>query len=154
MDADTNRRTVDRWFRAFNARNFDELRSILAEAADPNVIQEWPQSGERIRGTANILAILENYPGLPEARVDAVRGAEDKWVMTPSWTPMRITGSGDHYTIEGRVAYPNGEVLNVIDLIDFRNGKVIKLTEYFAAPFPAPEWRARWVERIDATTQP
>ena len=154
MDADTNRRTVDRWFRAFNARNFDELRSILAEAADPNVIQEWPQSGERIRGTANILAILENHPGLPEARVDAVRGAEDKWVMTPSWTPMRITGSGDHYTIEGRVAYPNGEVLNVIDLIDFRNGKVIKLTEYFAAPFPAPEWRARWVERIDATTQP
>jgi ketosteroid isomerase-like protein len=144
---------IDRFFRAFNAKRFHELAAILADVTDAEVIQEWPQSGERIRGRENILALLENYPGLPDASVQAVRGAEDKWVLTPSWTPLRITGTGDHYTVEGRVAYPNGEVWNFVDVMEFRDGKLIKLTEYFAPPSPAAEWRARWVEKIESASQ-
>jgi ketosteroid isomerase-like protein len=147
------REAIDRWFRAFNARQFDDLAAILADVADAEVIQEWPQSGERIRGRDNILAILENFPGLPDASVHAVRGTEDKWVLTPSWTPLRITGSGDHYTVEGRVAYPSGEVWNFVDVFEFRSGKVVKLTEYFAPPFPAAEWRAKWVEKMESANQ-
>jgi len=153
VGAQSNREAVDRWFRAFNAKQFHELAAILADVADAEVIQDWPQSGERIRRRENILALLENYPGLPDASVHAVRGAEDKWVLTPSWTPLRITGTGDHYTVEGRVAYPNGEVWNFVDVLEFRNGKVVKLTEYFAPPFPAAEWRARWVEKIGSPSQ-
>jgi hypothetical protein len=26
-------------------------------------------------------------------------------------------------------------------------GKVVKETDYYSQPFPAPEWRAQWVER-------
>jgi ketosteroid isomerase-like protein len=147
------REAIDRWFTAFNARQFDDLAAILADVADAEVIQEWPQSGERIRGRDNILAILENFPGLPDASVHAVRGTEDKWVLTPSWTPLRITGSGDHYTVEGRVAYPSGEVWNFVDVFEFRSGKVVKLTEYFAPPFPAAEWRATWVEKMESANQ-
>jgi len=29
------------------------------------------------------LAILENYPGLPDVTIQTVRGAEDKWVLIP-----------------------------------------------------------------------
>ena len=150
MDYEANRKLLDRWYQAFNARRFEELAAILAEAADNRIVQDWPQSGERIRGRDNIMAALRNYPGLPEATVSGVRGAEDKWVLTPSWTPLRITGTGDHYTVEVRVRYPNGDEWNVVDLFDFRHGKVVKLTEYFAAPFPAAEWRAAWVEKIDS----
>ena len=152
MASRSNREVLDRWFRAFNSRQFREMGAILHEIASPDVIQEWPQSGERIEGRDNILAVLENYPGLPDADVHAVRGAEDKWVLTPSWTPLRITGSGDHYTIEGRVAYPNGEVWRFVDIAEFRDGKLVKLTEYFAQPFPAAEWRAQWVQRSESTT--
>ena len=150
---DKNREALDRWFKAFNAKQFQELAAILAEVAEAEVLQEWPQSGERIRGRDNMIALLENYPGLPGASIDNVRGAEDKWVLTPSWTPMRITGSGDQYTVEGRIAYPNGEVWNFVDIFEFRNGKVVKLTEYFAAPFPAAEWRATWVEKIESPSR-
>ena len=46
------------------------------------------------------------------------------------------------------MTYPSGEVWTVVDIFDFRNGRVVKLTEYFAAPFPPAEWRAEWVEKI------
>jgi SnoaL-like domain len=82
MSADHNRDAVERWYRAFNARDFRQLGALLEELADPDVVQDWPQSGERIRGRANILAVLENYPGLPDAAIKNVRGAEDKWILT------------------------------------------------------------------------
>ena len=54
MDAQRNRQALDRWFRAFNAKQFDKLAALLADIANDDVIQEWPQSGERIRGKDNI----------------------------------------------------------------------------------------------------
>ena len=48
---------------------------------------EWPQSGERVRGHANDLAIMGNWPGgLPEAGEIRIVGSEDRWVMTPAFT--------------------------------------------------------------------
>jgi hypothetical protein len=35
-----------------------------------------------------------------------------------------------------------------VSVLEFRDGKVIKETDYFGQPFTAPEWRAQWVERI------
>src|SRR6266849_595480 len=150
MDSQTFRKNLDRWYKALSARNIQEMAALLAELADAEVVLEYPQSGERIKGRENNLAILENYPGLPDVTIEKVRGAEDKWVLTPSWTPLRITGTGDHYTVEGRVRYPNGEEWTVVDLFDFRNGRVVKVTEYFGPPFPAAEWRSRWVEKIES----
>ena len=34
-------------------------------------------------------------------------------------------------------------------ILEFRNDKVSRQTEYFAAPFPAAEWRSQWVEKIE-----
>ncbi len=150
MDSQTFRENLDRWYKALSARNIQEMAALLAELADAEVVLEYPQSGERIRGRANNLAILEHYPGLPAATIEKVHGAEDKWVLTPSWTPLRITGTGDNYTVEGRLVYPNGDVWNFVDLFELRNDKLIKVLEYFAAPFPAAEWRAKWVEKIES----
>jgi hypothetical protein len=153
VDSKTVREKLERWYKALNARQFNELAALMAEIADENVVLEYPQSGERIRGRENNLAVLENYPGLPEATVKDVRGAEDKWVLTPSWTPMRITGSGDHYVVEGRVLYPNGEDWTVVDLFELRDDKIVRVTEYFGAPFPAAEWRAKWVEKTESSSR-
>ncbi len=150
MDSQTFRKALDRWYRALNTRQVKDMAALMAEFANADLEMEYPQSGERFKGIENNLAILENYPGLPEATVQRVRGAEDKWVLTPSWTPLRITGSGDHYSVEGRLAYPNGEVWSFVDLFELRNEKLIKVFEYFAAPFPAAEWRAKWTEKTES----
>lgn len=153
MDSQELREKLAQWYVALSARDFAALSAILEETCNPDMVLEYPQSGETFRGRANILAMTENYPDLPDATLGSVHGAEDKWVLTPSWTPFRITGSGDHYTARGRLAYPNGEVWSYVDLFELRDGKVIKLVEYFAAPFPAAEWRAKWVEKVDSTTR-
>jgi hypothetical protein len=33
--------------------------------------------------------------------------------------------------------------------MEFRDGKVMHETQYFADPFEAPAWRARWVEQMN-----
>ena len=153
VDSQKARQTLDKYYKAINARRFQELRALLAEIADPDVVVEYPQSGERIKGRDNNLAILENYPGLPDTTIQSVRGADDKWVLTPVWTPLRIMGTGDHYSVEGRLVYPNGDTWNFVDLFDLRGDRVVKVTEYFAAPFPPPAWRARWVETREIPQQ-
>ena len=143
-----NRELINRFYDALNSRRFDQI----SELVDPDVVQEWPQSGERIKGLKNFRAVMENYPDLPSVKPWSVSGTEDKWVLTPSWTPLRITGSGDVYTVESRITYANGEVWSGVSVVEFRNGKASKMTEYFAAPFPAAEWRSSWVEQIESKT--
>ena len=148
MAEGSNRETVDKFFTLLNARRWDEI----AELIEPNFVMEYPQSGERIRGMENARSIGENFPGLPTGDVKRVVGAEDKWVLTPMFSPLRITGTGDTYTVESKTTYPNGEVFHTVDIVEFRNGKISRWTGYFAAPFPPPEWRSRWVEKMGDVT--
>jgi hypothetical protein len=106
-----------------------------------------------MRGVDNVRAVQENFPDPPVSKVQRVAGAEDKWVVTPMFSPLRITGTGDVYTVETKVSYPNGEVWRGVDIIEFKNGKILKMTGYFAAPFPAQEWRSRWVEKMEEATE-
>ena len=153
VDSQTFHDRLERWYKALNARNFHDLATLMAEIADKDIVLDYPQSGERIRGRESNLAILDNYPDLPDATVKGVHGAEDKWVVTPSWRPLRTTGSGDHYAVEGRLVYPKGEEWNFVDIFRLRNEKVVTVTEYFAAPFPPAEWRAKWVEKIESPSR-
>ena len=137
------RSVVERFARALQNKDFDELEALLTD----DFTEEMPQSGERVRGKANQLAIVRNYPGGVSARL---LGAEDRWVMTPSFTSLRIEGSGDVYTYVGTARYPNGETWQMISIIELRQGRVAKTTTWYAAPFEAPEWRAPYVERFSA----
>jgi hypothetical protein len=113
-------------------------------------IEDWPQSGERIRGRVNSRAITENYPGgLVKNGVSKRRmvGSEDRWVMSPSFTLLRIEGTGDTFTFEGTAVYPGGDKGFVVAIAKVVDGKVARVTSYFAPPFEAPQWRAQWVER-------
>ena len=122
---------------------------MQAEVCAPDMITDYPQSGERIRGWANIRATAENYPGgLPKDVAGKVIGSQDKWVVGPSYNVLRIEGSGDVYTVVGSANYPDGQTWQVMSLIELKSGKIVKTTELYGAPFEAPEWRAKWVERI------
>jgi hypothetical protein len=109
----------------------------------------WPQSGERVHGTENFAEIIRNYPGgQPKTEVTRLIGTEDRWVVTPGNTVLRVAGSGDFWWAEWRVTYPDGEVYLSVTLIELRDGLVFHETTYWAAPFEAPSWRAPWVERV------
>jgi ketosteroid isomerase-like protein len=139
-----NRAIVERFFETINSRD----RMGWAQLVDPEYVWEMPQSGERVRGADNNQAMNESYPGLPAIETRRITGSEDKWVSTPSFTLLKITGTGDDYTAESVATYPDGSVWHAVDLFHFRDGKILRHVAYFAAPLKPAEWRQRWVERF------
>lgn len=94
-------------------------------------VQEWPQSGERVRGATACLNVIRNYPGGP-----------------PQIELGRISGEGDHWVVEGSSRYPDGTDYHLVAVIEFKDGKAIHEVDYFGPAYPAPEWRKQWVEQI------
>jgi hypothetical protein len=96
--------------------------------ADDSVC-DYPQSGERILGRRNLQALRSHHPGKPSGfQVRRIVGREDLWVT--------------EYTItyQGKPAF-------TVSIMEFRDGKVVHETQYFADPFEAPAWRKQWVEQ-------
>jgi hypothetical protein len=90
-------------------------------------VVEWPQSGEVIRGKANLQALRSAYP----AKLD--------------FTVRRILGQGELWITEYVIAYDDKPV-HVVSIMEFRGPRVARETHYFADPFEPPEWRSQWVE--------
>ena len=137
---ESTRQVVDRWVASMNSGDIDASAAALHE----DVVEIYPQSGEEFRGRESIRNLLRHFEsrGGVAPEVDRVTGSEDRWVMSPSFTLVRAAGSGDEFTVAGRVRYPNGEEWHLVQLIRMRDGLIGQLTSYFAAPFEAQEWRA------------
>ena len=140
----SNREIVDAFYRAANARDWDAIEKLI----DTDYVWEMPQSGERVRGISANREMNENYPGLPTSELRKVTGSADRWVTTPSWTVLKVTGTGDDYVAEVKVTYPDGSVWHAVDIFHFRAGKIFQQTAYFATTLEPAEWRTRWVERF------
>jgi ketosteroid isomerase-like protein len=123
MDRQDNRLLLERYL----AGRLDSEQEYALRHED--VVIDMPQSGERIHGRDNMKAMQDAYPGPPTIAI------------------RRIVGSGDVWVVEGRSDY-SGRIYNVANIIEFRDGKIIRETRYYADPFVAPAWRAQWVEPI------
>jgi hypothetical protein len=146
LASDSNADVVRRYMAAHVAHDYDAVGSMR----HAEWYEEWPQSGERVRGHGNDQAIMDNWPGgLPKAGEVRVVGSEDRWVLTPAWTIQRVIGSGDSFWVDGVANYPDGSKWFILALLELRGGKLVKETWYFGPPLEAPAWRAQWVERIE-----
>lgn len=96
-------------------------------------VQEWPQSGERLTKDAS-MRMSESYGEMSGT--------------SPKFTYKRMLGGGDVFVVEGTVDYGDGVPVSYVGIGEMRDGKVSKMTEYFANPFPAPDWRAAFVEKM------
>ncbi|MBA3779464.1 MAG: nuclear transport factor 2 family protein [Chloroflexi bacterium] len=141
----------ERYMEAANKRDYEAVAQFLTD----DYVEEYPQSGERVRGFANVQAILENYPGggvkpgnlyMGTARLV---GEGDRWVMTPTFAVLRVTGAGDFHTAVVRARYPDETDWYIISIIELRDMKIRKSTVFFAPVYEAPEWRAQWVEPME-----
>jgi ketosteroid isomerase-like protein len=125
MSEQQNRDTLERYFQAFEQQDIDAMEELLYD----DYVEEYPQSGERIRGKDNWRKIAENYPGLPNM-------TDHSYVVSGDLGVMKMTLEYD------------GNRVYACEIVDFEDGKIKRARAYFAEPFEAPEWRAQWVERM------
>ena len=120
------RAALDQHWAASDANDFETEHLIYREDA----VLEYPQSGERTRGRSNIQGQRAGQPNKKR------------------FTVRRIVGSGDLWVTEFILTY-DGKPSYTVSIMEFTGDKVARETQYFADPFPAPAFRAQWVEHMD-----
>lgn len=118
---------AEQLWRAIGAGDWDGAKALMHD----DYAQEWPQSGERIEGPDDALAIDRDFPG-----------------GVPAMRFRRTTGSGELAVLEIELTYSDGSVYEGVSIVEVRDGKVARQIDYFAQPFEAPQWRSQWVRRM------
>jgi hypothetical protein len=103
---------------------------VLSSVRNETLLSDRVKSGERTRGRRNI---QNQRSSQPSKKRFAVR---------------RIIGGGDLWITEFILTY-DGKPSYTVSIMEFRDDKVARETQYFADPFVAPASRAEWVERMD-----
>jgi hypothetical protein len=116
---------LDQHWAASDANDFETEHRIYHEDA----VLEYPQSGERIRGRRNIQTTRSIQPNQKR------------------FTVQRIIGGGDLWITEFILSY-DGRPSYTVSIMEFRDDKVERETQYFADPFEASPARAQYVERM------
>jgi SnoaL-like domain len=130
-----NREVVEQLQHALESGDIEKMSRAVAEVTGDDFVEEWPQSGERIVGRDAAIRINAMY--------------EDATGTRPKLAFRRLVGEGDHYVLEGTIDYGDGTPVSYVGIVELRDGKLVKLTDYFANPFEAPAWRADIVERME-----
>jgi ketosteroid isomerase-like protein len=125
MDDAEIRAALDRHWAASDASDFETEHDIYREDA----VLEYPQSRERIRGRRNIQSSRAAQPNRKR------------------FTVRRIIGAGDLWVTEYVLSY-DGQPSHTVSIMEFRDGKVARETQYFSDPFEPGPSRAQWVERM------
>src|ERR1700743_3840507 len=126
MEDRTVRAALQRHWDASDTNDFDTEHQIYRADA----VLDYPQSGERIRGRANIQASRTAQPNLKRFTVRRMLGAGDLWV------------SELVMTYDEKPSY-------VVTIMEFEAGQVVHESQYFSDPFEPGPSRAQWVERMD-----
>ena len=100
-----------------------------AEIYTEDAVLEYVQSGERIRGRHHIIASRQAYPGRPTR-----------------FTVRRCIMLGESAAVELTMHIQGDEPHPVVAILDLRDNAVSRERIYIADPWPAPTYRAQWVE--------
>ena len=119
------RAALERHWSASDANDFDAEHDIYCDDA----VLDYPQSGERIRGRRNI---QESRTVQPNKKRFSVR---------------RIIGTGDLWITEFVLTY-DGTPSYSVSIMEFRDGNVVRETQYFGDPFEPGPSRAHLVELV------
>jgi hypothetical protein len=121
------RAALDRHWIASNADDFEAEHDIYHDDA----VLEYPQSGERFRGRRNIQANRTLQHSKKRFQV------------------RRIIGVGDLWVTEYIIFYDDVPSYTV-SIMELKDGKVVRETQYFGEPFEPGDWPAGVAERIDS----
>jgi limonene-1,2-epoxide hydrolase len=117
---------VREFWRLMNTNDFHAVKAVLA----PELLVEWPQSGERIRGPENFALINAEYP------------ATGRWRFSIN----RLVASGDEVVTQ--VSLTDGsQSAEPVSFFTVRAGRIVHMVEYWPEPFAPAANRSHRVER-------
>jgi ketosteroid isomerase-like protein len=102
--------------------------ATMERLAHDDFVMFWPQSGERFSGRANAIGAMLAQRDRPE----------------PAGEP-RLVGSGDVWVYMVPLRYGENDY-QYVGILELAGGRVVRGTGYFAAPFPAQEYRAQFAD--------
>lgn len=128
---------VNLW-NCLQAGRWDDARQLLGE--DFEAI--WPQNREIVTGPDKFIRLNREYPGSYKIEITNTLHHLDKWdwidhVVTVTFIEPKYIGA----PLAGKV--PS---LYAISFFEIEEEKIVKMQEYWAETFPAPEWRKHLVE--------
>ena len=122
------KQVVARFWAAMQTNDFRAAAQLL----DEDFVLEWPQSGERICGRDNFVAVNERYP------------AAGPW----QFTVQRLLADGPDVVSD--VTVTDGSVqARAVTFSTVRGERIIRQVEFWPDSYEAPAWRAAWVERLE-----
>jgi ketosteroid isomerase-like protein len=119
---------VREFWRLMETNDFHAVTAVL----DPDLVVEWPQSRERMRGAATFARMNSEYP------------------TTGRWTFRieRLVCQGDE--VVTAVSLTDGtQSATPISFFTVRDGRIVQMVEYWPEPFAPAENRRHLVERMD-----
>jgi SnoaL-like domain len=91
-----------------------------------DAVLEFPQSGERFEGVANLRGWRSNYPASTKVEFQEIRGHGALWI------------------VELTIAYDGGSPNFGVSILELRDDKIARETIYVGEGWEPPEWRASW----------
>ena len=119
---------VQKFWELMGTNDFRSVGSLLAD----HFVLEYPQSGERIRGRENYAAMNEEYP------------AHGRWTFT-----VNKLVAGDEEVVSDVLVSDGVQNARAISFFEIRDGRIVRIVEYWPDPFPARADRKHLVETID-----
>ena len=118
---------VREYWRLMSTNDFASVGAVLT----PDVVLDWPQSNERVRGAANIARMNHEYP------------ANGRWEFTIN----RIVG-GDGTAVSDVSVTDRVQHARVISFFTLRDSRIARIVEFWPEPYDAPPGREHLVEPI------
>ena len=127
--ADPNGQLVLRFMMGTAEGDFDAIADLVHD----DFVMDWPQSGERFSGRANAFGAMRAQRDKPEPA-----------------GPPRLVGSGEVWVMMMPLRYGE-DLYQYVGVLELESGRIKRGTGYFAAAFPAQDYRARFADPSDAS---
>ena len=106
------------------------LAYILGVPLADDVVREWPQMDEIVRGRELIGAVEGNFEALTLEVGERRR-------------------FGDFLMVEWSNDYGDGAIYRNVTIARIEDGQAVQVTDYWGKPFETPEWRQEMTDRLD-----
>ncbi|MFF4776360.1 nuclear transport factor 2 family protein [Microtetraspora fusca] len=107
------------------------LAYVLGVPLAPDVERQWPQMGEVVRTSKLVGEVEGNFP---ELTLEVGR---------------RLCLDDDVIVVEWTCNYGDGRLYRNVSIAELRDGKAIRVTDYWGEPSTTPEWRQSMTDRLD-----
>jgi hypothetical protein len=105
------------------------LAYILGVPLAEDVVRQWPQMGEIVR-TSKLIAEVEG--NFPELTLEVGRRLQLDDVVVVEWTAN----------------YGDGRLYRNVTIGELRDGRAVRVTDYWGEPTETPEWRRPLTEKL------